>query len=213
MSRRRESPAFANVFAYPTTKHVRRHGPRGYIDDEHYKPWLRDEFTFRCVYCLCREVWFPDGDRNFGVEHRLPVSLAPVGLTEYDTLYYACCQCNAVRRAAALPLDPCDNLSEHLAVRFDGTIVGLTSPGEEFIRTCRLDRPNLTAFRRLILDVLDVLSRKRERDAAELMRRYLAYPANLPHLGVLKPPGGNARPEGLATSCYERSLRGELLDE
>jgi hypothetical protein len=57
------------VFTYPDAEHVRRHGPQGYIDDEHYKPWLRDEFTFRCQYCRCREVWFPDGDRNFSVEH------------------------------------------------------------------------------------------------------------------------------------------------
>jgi hypothetical protein len=50
------------VFDYPVGTHVRRHGPQGYLDYKHYKPWLRDEFSFRCVYCLCRETWFPDGD-------------------------------------------------------------------------------------------------------------------------------------------------------
>ena len=39
-------------FAYPTTPHTRRHGPRGYKNYKEYKPFLRDEFAFRCVYCL-----------------------------------------------------------------------------------------------------------------------------------------------------------------
>jgi hypothetical protein len=210
MSRPRDWPAPGTVFAYPDEPHRRRHGPRGYVDDEHYKPWLRDEFSFRCVYCLCREVWFPDGDRNFGVEHTNPTSLAPEGLTGYDTLVYACCQCNAVRRAALLPLNPCDPLGEHLEVARDGTIRGLTPTGDELIQICRLDRPNLTAFRQLMLDMLTVLGRKRQAEVASLLQRFLAYPANLPDLAVLKPPGGNARPDGLADSSFERRRRDEL---
>jgi hypothetical protein len=56
------------IFRYPMSAHERRHGPRGYQDYRSYKPWLRDEFEFRCVYCLCRERWFPDGDANFSVD-------------------------------------------------------------------------------------------------------------------------------------------------
>ena len=44
-------------FMYPGQSHVRRHGPAGYADYKRYRPWLRDEFTFRCVYCLKRERW------------------------------------------------------------------------------------------------------------------------------------------------------------
>ncbi len=56
-------PPPSAVFAYPPTDHVRRHGPRGYENYENYKPFLRDEFDYRCVYCLLREVWFPDRHR------------------------------------------------------------------------------------------------------------------------------------------------------
>jgi hypothetical protein len=28
------------AFAYPETEHHRRHGPQGYVDDEHFKPWV-----------------------------------------------------------------------------------------------------------------------------------------------------------------------------
>lgn len=205
-----EQPSRPPVFAYPDVAHVRRHGPQGYVDDEHYKPWLRDEFTFRCLYCCCREVWFPDGDRNFSVEHVHPTSLAPEGLTRYDTLIYACCQCNAARGAILLPLDPGDDLRQHLEVLPDGTIHGLTPLGADIIRICRLDRANLTVFRRLILDVLTFLQRKRESEAADLCRRYLGYPANLPDLALLKPPGGNSRPKGIEESAFARRSRGEL---
>ena len=205
-----EPPLADRVFAYPDQAHERRHGPRGYLDDEHYKPWLRDEFAFRCVYCCCREVWFPDGDGSFSVEHVVPTSQAPVGPTGYDTLLYACCQCNAARKAIALPLDPESGLGHHLEVRLDGTIRGRTPAGEELICICRLDRPNLTAFRRLILETLTVLRRKRDVDAVELCRRYLGYPANLPNLAALRPPGGNSRPEGIAASAWARRSRREL---
>ena len=43
-------------FDYPAP-HLRRHGPMGYADYASYRPWLRDEFSFRCVYCLLREQW------------------------------------------------------------------------------------------------------------------------------------------------------------
>ena len=56
----------ASVFDYPSAPHVRHHGPQGYLDYKHYKPRLRDDFSFRCVYCLCRETWFPDGEAYFG---------------------------------------------------------------------------------------------------------------------------------------------------
>ena len=205
-----DRPSGLEVFAPLDAVHVRRHGPRGYVDDEHYKPWLRDEFTYRCLYCGCREVWFPDGDRSFNVEHLRPTSLAPEGLTDYDTLVYACCQCNAARGAILLPLDPTAGMRQHLEVSADGTIRGLTPAGADFIRICRLDRPNLVAFRRLILDVLRLLGRKRDREAAELRRRYLGYPANLPDLSALKPPGGNSCPEGIERSAFARRERGDL---
>jgi hypothetical protein len=41
-------------FEYPLMPHVRRHGPAGYDDYASYRDWLRDEFTFRCVFWWCR---------------------------------------------------------------------------------------------------------------------------------------------------------------
>jgi len=50
---------------YPRHLHIRRHSPRGYRTYRAYKPWLRDEFAFRCVYCLWRERWCADGAQAF----------------------------------------------------------------------------------------------------------------------------------------------------
>jgi hypothetical protein len=75
-------------FAYPSERHVRRHGPRGYANPQHFKPWLRDEFEFRCVYCLIRERWHPDGDAGFGVEHLRPQSKSPGLAAEYDNVLF-----------------------------------------------------------------------------------------------------------------------------
>src|SRR5437588_13107558 len=92
-------------FTYPAVPHERCHGPQGYADYESYRPWLRDEFGFRCVYCLLREQW----GRTRGVfelDHFLPVSVHPEQERTYDNLLYACATCNAAKRAKLLP-DPC----------------------------------------------------------------------------------------------------------
>src|SRR5438874_575576 len=47
-------------FKFATAPHARKHGPGGYETYQAYKDWLRDEFTFRCVYCLERERWYPN---------------------------------------------------------------------------------------------------------------------------------------------------------
>ena len=43
------------AYRYPNQTHRRKHGPQGYRAAAEYREWLRDEFLFRCVYCLERE--------------------------------------------------------------------------------------------------------------------------------------------------------------
>ncbi len=117
-------------FAYPSERHLRRHGPRGYADSQHFKPWLRDEFQFRCVYCLIRERWHPDGDSGFSVEHLRPRSRSPELVAEYDNLFYACCRCNAAKQDLEGILNPAtEPLASHLLVSSEGAIHGLTEAG------------------------------------------------------------------------------------
>jgi 5-methylcytosine-specific restriction endonuclease McrA len=94
------------VFAYRSREHQRRHGPRGYASYRAYKPWLRDEFTFRCVYCLSRERWCPNGHEEFAVDHLIPRAASGDNALDYDNLVYACQSCNRNRQDAELSIDP-----------------------------------------------------------------------------------------------------------
>lgn len=85
------------VFRHPGP-HLRRHGPSGYANYQSFKSWLRDEFAFRCVYCLCRERWEPNGHRGFSAEHIQPRAVRPDLKGDYDNLLYACVTCNSARQ-------------------------------------------------------------------------------------------------------------------
>src|SRR4051794_10586934 len=84
----------------------RRHAPHGYEEFNAYKPWLRDEFAFRCAYCLYREVWTDFGHSNFGVDHAAAKSVDPDRECEYENLVYACNRCNTAKGTRKLPFDP-----------------------------------------------------------------------------------------------------------
>lgn len=200
-------------FTYPAAPHTRVHGPTGYLDYTAYKPWLRDEFAFRCVYCLERETWHPDRAASFSVDHQTPVSLAPSLLCEYDNLVYSCLRCNPIKQARHLPLDPArDALADHLGVSDDGWMEARTRAGELWIELLELNRPDIIEVR---LDILLILKAKQtypdDPTIATLYRSRFRYPADLPDLRALR-PRGNARPEGVAACHFERRRAGPLPD-
>lgn len=189
--------------------HSRKHGPRGYRDYRNYKPWLRDEFLFRCVYCLTRERWCPNGREAFSVEH-----INPKATTDnYDELAYACCSCNRNRKSSALPLDPvAEPLGSHLTIAADGAVVGLTREGDFLIRVCHLNRPLLVEFRRRLIFLLTEAVECEDDRLSGLLPDLLGFPADLPDLRTKRPPEGNERPNGVVDSWLERREREELPD-
>jgi hypothetical protein len=194
-----------SVFAYPAMTHVRKHGPRGYETYGSYRPWLRDEFLFRCVYCLRRERWgVVTGE--FSIDHFLPVARYPGRALDYDNLLYACVSCNGKKRANRLP-DPTIVLTaEAVSVREDGSIVGHTTDARRLISELDLDSDEMTYFRQ----VYSALVSLAEVHKPGLHARLMAYPDDLPNLAALRPPGGNTRPDGIAQSHHARRARGEL---
>ena len=78
------------IFDYPESR------PAGYKSYERYRPWLRDEFTFRCAYCLKRETW-GQVTGEFELDHFRPQSLDPHLRLDYFNLVYACRRCNLVK--------------------------------------------------------------------------------------------------------------------
>jgi hypothetical protein len=192
-------------FGYPTAPRGRRHGPSGYADYDSYRAWLRDEFLFRCVFCLRRETW-SGVLGEFAIDHFEPVVLRPDRATEYDNLLYVCGPCN-VRKAGEQVPDPLTTLlADAVIVRPDGTIEARTRAARRIVRGLRLDGPGLTEFRALWIEVIGLAAQ----NDLDLYGRLLGFPAELPDLRRLRPPGGNTRPEGIEQSYFRRRERGEL---
>jgi hypothetical protein len=191
-------------FSYPRKPHVRRHGRSGYLSYEPYRPWLRDEFSFRCVFCLIREQW----TRLSGIwdiDHLIPQSHDSSLTLHYENLVYVCRTCNAIKSAGLLPNPSVSALGRCLRVYTNGSIKALNDEGRLIINILRLDSDDHTRFRRLILGVL----RSFEKHDKAMLSTLLCYPAELPDLSRLRPPL-NTKPSGILKSCYARRTRGEL---
>jgi hypothetical protein len=190
-------------FAYPGSIHVRRHGPFGYLRHEAYRQWLRDEFCFRCVYCLNRELW---GRRRgaWDIDHFLPQSVYPDGRLEYDNLVYACCRCNAMKGNRCIPDPSTVAFGLCVSVAEDGTIHALNDQGKRLIRVLRLDDDEHNKWRSKLIKTMRVLTAH-----PSLLREWMGFPADLFDLRKSKPVG-NARPQGCDNCFFVMRDRGEL---
>jgi hypothetical protein len=192
-------------FVYPPTPHIRRHGPQGYASYARYLPWLRDEFAFRCIYCLRREQW-GRAAAELEIDHFLAVAQRPELKATYDNLLLVCPICNAVKGSRSLP-DPCQALtSDSVAVAQDGTIIGRTREARRLIRMMALEERPATEFR-LLWNSVATLARRFD---PCLFKQIMGFPEELPNLSRLKPPRGNRRPDGVTHSWHARRERGEL---
>jgi hypothetical protein len=193
------------LFAYPERPHIRKHGPSGYEDYRSYKDWLRDEFTFRCVYCLERERWYPSGQDAFAVEHVLPKGVPEYRHLEcdYENLVYACNRCNAAKRQEVI-LDPCSQpFAEHLSVAEDGQIEGRTLQGKDLVDILGLNLEGARGVRVMYLRLLALQAKyPDDPEVQALCQQAFGFPEDLPDLIKLRPPG-NQRPEG-TENCYHR---------
>ncbi|MEO6754028.1 MAG: HNH endonuclease signature motif containing protein [Chthoniobacteraceae bacterium] len=200
-------------FDYPTEPHKRRHGPRGYRDYADYRPWLRDDFTFRCVYCLTRERWVQKGGMH--LDHFVSRKLDESAATDYGNLVYACQRCNSTKRANLVPNPEAVAFGECLEVLEDGSITYLNEEGEWLIGLLGLDSDDQKEWRRQRILEMRYLNKKRatDKEAQELFSYLFGYPSNLPDLASLpEPPEGNSRKEGIQESAHARKRRDELPD-
>jgi hypothetical protein len=192
-------------FDYPAKPHVRRHGPQGYANYESFRPWLRDEFTFRCVCCLSRERW---GHLSgaFHIDHFQPVAVDQAQKTDYDNLLYVCARCNLAKRDRDVP-DPTIHLTaREVYVHPDGRLEGLTVAAKSLIGKLDLDSPQARQWRLIWMRNVE-LARDFDREQYE---RLLGFPDDLPDLSALRPPGGNTRPVGVQNSHFARRQQNQL---
>jgi len=182
-------------YRYPATPLCRKHGPAGYSKHRYYLPWLRDDFDFRCAYCLLRELW---GQlcSSFEIEHFLPKALNPDLALDYDNLVYACANCNR-RKSTRLVPDPASvAYGDCLEVDCEtGEIRALNDYGITLIDELALDEPMKTRQRLFFLDAMRAFQANPVK-----LRRYMGLPAEseLPNLTKLKRlPDTNSKPEGI----------------
>lgn len=193
-------------FKYPNKAHRRIHGPKGHTSYQAYKPWLRDEFEFRCVYCLTRELWRDDGHNSFTIDHVIPKSLKPTLACIYRNLVYACSRCNTLKSIKLGLPDPCRvSYAKHLRHR-SGYFFALTPVGRRMIEYLRLNSKQRVDNRLRYLIIFENIKRLN----LTLIRCTFGYPANLPDLSKFKPPKGNSRPTGIAASHFYRHQSGKL---
>jgi|ERR1043165_7158781 hypothetical protein len=196
-----------DAFTYPTQPHARRHCPQGYATLSSFRPWLRDEFSFRCVYCLLREQWalLPG---MFDIDHFQPVVHRADLALDYDNLLYCCASCNSAKGARKLPNPEQVLLADGVEMHDDGRIEGKTRAARQLIRVLGLDDPVYNEFR---VQWRRMIGLAKEHDP-ELYRKLMGYPDDLPDLTTLRPPSGNVRPEGVTASFHALRDRGELPD-
>ena len=197
-------------FRYPPTPHTRRHGPVGYSTYQQFRPWLRDEFCFRCVYCLRREVWaFQDSD--FELDHDVAKSLAPELCREYTNLVYACHNCNKRKSNKRLPSPSDVAYGACMEVSMAGSSVGeiraLNDNGVRLIDELSLDGAKITATRRTYIGTI----RSLEKHDRPLFLVWMGLPYELPDLSNVRPqPKSNSFPQGIEQSWFVRKQRNDL---
>ena len=196
-------------FAYQAATHEYRHGPSGYESYPSYRPWVRDEFDFRCVYCLNREQWSPT--LSFHVDHVVPQSDDELQSTRFENLVYACSSCNVRKSAISLPHPVLHLSADTLTVKQDGTIEGHTESSRQIILRLDLNGPEYKEFRQIMLATIALAKERTTGQYDGHYQRLMGYPQDLPNLASLKPPT-NTRPEGVQQSAYARRQRGELPD-
>lgn len=199
-------------YRYPATRLRRKHGPAGYARHRYFLPWLRDEFDFRCAYCLLREVWGQlSGD--FEVEHFLPrAQRADLALT-YENLVYSCANCNRRKSTRLVPDPAVVAYGDCVEVDLDtGEIRAKSDDGIRLVDELALDQPKKTKQRLFYIDAMRAFAASR----LDKHRLYMGLPkpSEMPDLANLeRMPKSNSKAEGVQQSWFARHQRGEAFPE
>jgi hypothetical protein len=190
-------------FQYPLTPLVRKHAPSYDKDWAPYRDWLRDDFDFRCVYCLQRERW---GKRRavFAIDHIVPRESGGASF-DYGNLAYACASCNSAKSDSAVPHPEQHAYGKCVEVDDAGRIHATNRVGKWLIRALLLDDKENTDFRRdRICELRSLL--KSDRNQFE---RLMSFPDYLPNLRSMRPPA-NGRPDSWKHSHDEKGDAGKI---
>ena len=170
-------------FQYPAEPIVRKHGPKGYSHYQSFRPWLRDEFSFRCVYCLEREQWCR-AQAIFDVDHFRPSMVDSSSETDYDNLLYACTGCNSAKQDQMVPNPLAVLTADVVRVGADGRLISFTKDATKLIELLDLNDESQMRYRRLWIEIVEMARVSRP----TLFESLMGYPDDLPELERMRPP-------------------------
>jgi hypothetical protein len=140
-------------------RRIRRLNPPQFERYQRYKPYLRRDFAYACVYCGLHENEH-GGPQPFTIDHLRPKSRFPKLRNSYFNLLYACSVCNRYK-ADDWPsdnpladgkgyLDPYEHdYDEHFAVDVSFQMISKTPVGSYMVDRLRLNRTMLMKLRQL----------------------------------------------------------------
>ncbi len=119
-----------------------------------FKPHLRLDFSFECVYCGLHENEV-GGIRGFAVDHFRPKSKFPQLTLEYSNVLYACCVCNTFKgddwphddplTHGKGYLDPCVvDYDDHFERTVHHELQGISEPAKYMVDRLHLNRRQVT---------------------------------------------------------------------
>lgn len=200
-------------YAFPPGPHTRRHGPYGYTDYTAYKDWLRDEFQFRCAFCLHREKWERGGWRDFHIDHIIPQSIDKGKYCTYENLLYSCKSRNVSKSDRVMPDPSRHDYSTNYKFEDDGTATPTSDFGDLYIAVLKLNEPYLVNYRRDWIRQIrmfeELLPDLDEDDRRFGLTRFFGYPDDIPDLRS-KRPVGNSKPNGVNDTYFLKLSRVEI---
>ena len=155
----------------------RRPDPPAETNYQRYKQALREDFKYRCAYCILHEGdLFGGGFHNFQIDHFKPRDTFPALVNEYSNLYYACRWCNRAKddtwpsdeeqRGGFVFVDPCveDLYTTHAQLDpTTGKLDPRTNAGDFTITEIRLNRRMFNQLRKKRVEAQDEIETTRAR--------------------------------------------------
>jgi hypothetical protein len=125
-----------------------------------------------------REMWLR-GSIGFQIDHCIPQAQYPAGTLDYDNLVYTCPWCNQAKAGVPVPNPTEVAYGTAMYVNDDGSIQAQNQLGLVLIEGLKLDHPELTSQRRMVLRIIRLAE---EKNNVPVILHLLGYPNELPNL-------------------------------
>jgi hypothetical protein len=169
-------------YIYPDRVLIRKHAPQ-YEVYSSFRDWARDDFDFRCAYCLHRET-FSYFKSCFDLDHQIPQTEDESLACNYENIVYSCHRCNSQKNKWLLTSPFDKSFGSMLSINEDGIVDFTDDEGYAIVEALGLNDPEFVMFRKKIISLAKVFFMLGDKDAESL---WFGIPQNVPDLNTLRP--------------------------